>query len=167
MRVAGSGGSSLQATRAPLATSPGVAELVLHEWLPHSFLHVSFRSFACPPIFLSVAFGRLTQVASEFLLSFNGFEQGLEIPSTEPIEIIALDNLDEHSWTVHEVLQVIRKSASSQPPFRTSTSNLTFVKSCSKYPPSSKSIRMSSLLSVSKSSSSSNPEALSLCVIES
>jgi hypothetical protein len=114
-----------------------------------------------------MAFGRLAQVASEFLLSFDGFEQGLEIPGTKPIEIIALDDFNEHSWTVHEVLQVIRKSASSQHPPRTPTSNLTFVKSCSKYPPSSKSIKISSLLSVSKSSSSSKPEALSLCVIES
>jgi hypothetical protein len=114
-----------------------------------------------------MAFGRLAQVASEFLLSFDGFEQGLEIPSTEPIEIVALDNLNEHSRTVHEVLQVIRKSASSQQqPSRTPVRNLTFVKSCSKYPPSSKSIKISSLLSVSKSSSSSKPEALSLCVIE-
>jgi hypothetical protein len=45
-----------------------------------------------------------TQIPSEFLLSFNSLEQGLEVPSTEPVEIVPLNDLDEHSWTVHQVL---------------------------------------------------------------
>jgi hypothetical protein len=44
------------------------------------------------------------QISSEFLLPFNGFEQRFEVSSTEPGEIIALDDFNKDRWPIHEVL---------------------------------------------------------------
>lgn len=45
------------------------------------------------------------EVASHFLLSFDGFKQGFEVTSTETREVIALNDLDEDCGTIKKVLQ--------------------------------------------------------------
>ncbi len=49
----------------------------------------------------------LYQVASQFLLPFNGFKQGLEITRTETIKVVTLNNLDEDSWSIHQMLLLL------------------------------------------------------------
>lgn len=44
------------------------------------------------------------QVSSLVLLALNGLKQTLEVSSPESIKVIALDNLDEDSWSVHQWL---------------------------------------------------------------
>jgi hypothetical protein len=114
IHVAGAEGSSPQATWAPLATLSGV--MSRSRCFRSSFGTLSSFRVSIPPF--SVTLCRSTQVPSEFLLSFNSLKQRFEIPGAESVEVVALDDLDEHRWTVHEVLQMIRKSASSQQPFQ-------------------------------------------------
>ena len=44
------------------------------------------------------------QIASELLLSFDGLEQRFEVSGTESGEVVALDDLNEDRWPIHEVL---------------------------------------------------------------
>lgn len=45
------------------------------------------------------------QVAPLGLFPLDGFKQTLEIPSAETVEVIPLDDLDEHSRPVHQWLR--------------------------------------------------------------
>lgn len=45
-----------------------------------------------------------SQVSSLSLLPLNSLEQPLEVPGAEPVKLIALDDLNEHSWPVHHRL---------------------------------------------------------------
>ena len=47
----------------------------------------------------------LDQVPSCILLPLNRFKQGLEVPSAKPIEVIPLDDLNEHSRPIHQMLR--------------------------------------------------------------
>lgn len=51
----------------------------------------------------------LHEVASQLLLPFNGFKQGLEVSRTETIKIVALDYLDEDSWPIHQMLLLLAR----------------------------------------------------------
>lgn len=104
------------------------------------------------------------QIPSELLLSLDSLKQGLEIAGSESFEVMSLDDLDEHGWPIHQMLY--HKSASLFFTVSGGASNThTLVKSCKRYPPSSKSIRMSRLLIVSKSSFSTRPDFLSRACI--
>lgn len=44
------------------------------------------------------------QITPEFLLPLNSLEQALEVPRTEAIEVISLDNLNKDCGAIHQVL---------------------------------------------------------------
>lgn len=56
-------------------------------------------------ITLSLTRPVLQKVAPQLLLSLNCLEQGLEIASTKSGKVVSLNDLDEDSWSVHEMLR--------------------------------------------------------------
>jgi hypothetical protein len=103
----------------------------------------------------------LDQVASQLLLALYRLKQRFEIAGSETREVISLYNLDENRRTIHQVLI----SFVSVHPSARHWLVVTLVKSCRRYPPSSKSIRISRLFSVSKSSFRTMPCFFSLNLI--
>ncbi len=45
-----------------------------------------------------------SQDPSRSLLPLNGLEQCLEVAGTETVEVVALNDLKEHSWSIHECI---------------------------------------------------------------
>jgi hypothetical protein len=93
------------------------------------------------------------QVASQLLLTLYRFKQRFEITGSKTREVVSLYDLDENGWTIHQVLTNLISIHSSAQLLLI----FTLVKSCSRYPPSSKSMRISRLFSVSKSSFKTMP----------
>jgi hypothetical protein len=100
----------------------------------------------------------LYQVSSQLLLALYRLKQRFEIAGSETREVVSLYNLDKNRWTIHQVLI----SFVSVYPSTRHWLVVTLVKSCRRYPPSSKSIRISRLFSVSKSSFRTMPCFFSL-----
>lgn len=100
----------------------------------------------------------LDQIASQLLLTLYGLKQRFEIAGPKTREVVPLDNLDENGRAVHQMLIHLVSIRSQQ----FLLLGFTLVKSCKRYPPSSKSMRISRLLSVSKSSFSDMPCLFSL-----
>lgn len=46
----------------------------------------------------------LNKISTKLLLTLNRLEQRLEVSSPETLEVVSLDNLDENSRAVHQVL---------------------------------------------------------------
>src|ERR1700761_4770944 len=53
------------------------------------------------------------KIATERLFALNRFEQRLEVSSTESSKVVPLDDLDEHCWSVHQVLSEQLKKIST------------------------------------------------------
>lgn len=47
------------------------------------------------------------EITTQFLLSLDSLEQGLEVSSAKAREVVALDDLNEHRGAVHQMLSNI------------------------------------------------------------
>lgn len=74
----------------------------------------------------------LDEIPSQRLFTLNSLKKRLEIASTETGEVVALNNLNEDSWSVHEMLLMILLALSIQSFLVGQCVKHTFVKSCNK-----------------------------------
>jgi hypothetical protein len=93
----------------------------------------------------------MLQISSVSLIPFNCFEQTFEITGSKSRKVVSLNDLNEYGWTIHEWLPSIKSKLGQ-----------TLVKSCNRYPPSSKSIKIFNFFNMSRSSFSTIPDLLSL-----
>jgi hypothetical protein len=64
-----------------------------------------------------IASNPLHQIPSQLLLPLNGFEQGFEVSRTKTGEVVALNDFNEDSWSIHQMLSPLANLLTMHEPF--------------------------------------------------